>query len=72
MIKTQNNIHLFLPIGRCLPPSYFNPPRDSDYIVAFKTHDLNLQNTVQNSDQYHFRKKMGSWVLEDIVFGIIN
>lgn len=67
MIKTPNNIHLFLTIGQSAPLSYFNPPRDCDYIVAFKPHSLNFQNTILNSDQYCFRKKMGGWVLEDIV-----
>lgn len=72
MIKTPNNLHLFLSIGECLPLSYFNPPKDCDCIVAFKPHDLNFQNTTKNSDQYHFRRKMGGWVLEDIVEGGYN
>ncbi len=67
MIKTPNNIHLFLSIGQCVPINYFNPPKDCDYVVAFKVSNYDFDHKIEDCDKYYFRKKMGGWVLENII-----
>jgi hypothetical protein len=67
MVKTPNNIHLFLSIGQSVPINYFNPPRDCDYIIAFQITPARLGHFASYCDKFHFRKKMGGWVLENII-----
>lgn len=66
MIKTPNNLHLFLRIGEYLPLSYFNPPKDCDYVVAFRISDYDFDHKIEECDKYHYVRKMGGWVLDDI------
>lgn len=66
MIQTPQNKHLFVRLNHCLPPKYFNPPKDCHEIVCFKPN--NSRKSIQYSDQYIFINKMGGWVLDRIIF----
>lgn len=72
MIKTPYNIHLFLRVGDCVPINYFNPPRDCDYVIAFRISELDFQSKIGDCDKFHFRKTIDGWLLENIVEGNIN
>lgn len=66
MQQTPFNKHLFLSIGQCLPFNYFNPPsfdgKLTDQLTCFRG-----GTSAENSEKLLFRRKMGGWVLEEII-----